>query len=534
MRVAFVSPAAVPLLISLVLPPAVPSSEPPVHEPQAAGLSNPDPDEAVMPKRADYGSVEAIVPESSDSAVSHYTFTVLEVEPRPEVGTFQLVHERLAELWTDKIGYTDYLKRLSDWVDLVIKEPGSYTYAEREVAFQIASFLNGKDGSASSGSGGHGPGKARVLSAISMLESAPLDDVTALSQRRFAELTERLNSDATPIEERYRAINRGESGSLEADVGSVDWQFIFQHLLLDVDSGPTRFLYQERAAGDSGAVAVAAPTRVWEVTAPSYLVLRFSSGGQPEDPFVDFAPDAVENAMRADTLSEMLARQFAEFQRTKLAIKQLNKFDLGSESTAYITVGPEKFDRIVASAIPQGALLFRELKSLYGDDGSVCILEDDPMPSLRRTLRAMRDREERPSHVVVYVASHGDEKGLFFPGADGQSVTFTDLWGLQAISGDIKLVFILTACMGGGMLPQAEVAPADRINPNAAKPVIVCMQGPWTYNCYRDAGAPYVYGLIAALKACPNSTFGSALDYLSRFQSTRRITRPPGVIGVED
>lgn len=111
------------------------------------------------------------------------------------------------------------------------------------------------------------------------------------------------------------------------------------------------------------------------LTAPSYLVLRFSCGGQPEDPFVDFAPDAVENALRADTLSEMLARQFAEFQRTKLAIKQLNKFDLGSGSTAYITVAPEKFDRMVASAIPQGVLLFRELKSLYGDDGSVCILE---------------------------------------------------------------------------------------------------------------------------------------------------------------
>jgi len=505
-----------------------------VNEPQAAGLSNSDPDEAEMPRHADYGAVTPIVPESPDSAVSQRNFAVLEVDPKPEVGTFQLVHERLAELWTDKSAYTEYVKKLSDWVDLVVKEPGSYTYAEREVAFQIAFLLDGKDSSARGGSSGDGPGNARVLSAILMLETAPLEDVTALSHQRFAQLTERLKYDATPIDERYRAINQGQSGSLETDVVPVDWRFIFQHLLLDVESGPTRFLYQERAAGDSGAVAVAAPTRVWEVTAPSYFVLRFSSGDRPDDPFVDVAPDIVEKSLRAGTLSEMLAGQFAEFQRTKQAIMQLNKFDLGSGSTAYITVAPEKFDRMVASAIPQGALLFRELKGLYGDDGSVCILQDDPMPSLRRTLRAMKDREERPSHVVVYVASHGDENGLFFPGAGEQRVTFTDLWDLQAISGDIQLVFILTACMGGGMLPQAEVAPADRINPHAAKPVIVCMQGPWTYNCYRDAGAPYVYGLIAALKAVPNATFGSALDYLSGFQSTLRIARPPGVIGVED
>ena len=412
-----------------------------------------------------------------------------------------------------------YVSKVHGWVEDVVQNPDSYTYAERELAVKLALKLEAEGITAQPLGNDPEDRNPLVDRAIVILREYPPQDIRTLIQSRFAHHKAAAGSSECRLKERFNLLP-WDKNEQERKIVQNDWRQIFKALSIDVGEQDPRFFYSQARQSEvykgQAVTDCIFPNRVWEVTEVPSETIRFTRSDDDSPVFIDFAPTVLADLLRTGKLDAILsdvgAREVSKPQRET----RTRSFDLSKDSTAYITVIPKSFDATLAAALPQAILLEGALQNKYGAYcTSSLIRHDEPLSTLEQTLDTLCLGDSPPRDVFIQVVSHGDQDGLLFPGESSgpQTLEYRDLYNLQGKYKKTQLVFYITGCMGGGLIEQAKILLASE-DPLAFKPspVVLTQNGSFCLNWGSDLyGAAHPLAVTMCLTD-PDITLGAAFN----------------------
>lgn len=160
-------------------------------------------------------------------------------------------------------------------------------------------------------------------------------------------------------------------------------------------------------------------------------------------------------AKSPDTLTLRLQTVLAQSEKDSFreARDPLRRVDLPVGRTAFITVLPDKYDRVVSSQFVPSALLEAALIDKYG---AACppllLLTEDPLSALRSAIQKAKQSNPKITDVFIQLHNHGSPSAIEF----GSRVTGADLAKLAREFPGVKLHVMSTACFGGGVTAELE------------------------------------------------------------------------------